>query len=394
MKASLLSRTILASLVTVASLAATTHAWADAEVYQNVLQSTTWVLAKAGDKTSSGTGVLVDAEKKLVISNFHVVGEARTAIVFFPDMQNDKPVVSRKHYVDSVKTLAIRGRVLAVDRKRDLSLIQLDRLPEGAKAITLAAASPRPGEAIESIGNPGASDALWVYTSGTVRAVYKKQFRTGAGDHDFTVVEMQSPINTGDSGGPVVNSAGEMVAVSQAISKSGNNISFAVDVNEIKAFMNGPWKPAPLPVTDVLTAAELEYKQHQSGHFEVEFEQTDKQKQLVFITKDVEYYEKADTRKVWALATTLKQSPKLEVAMKLLEQNGRTKLGSWTIEQTPQGEYLVIYCAKLDATAAPDAVRSTMEYVAKLTTVMRKELLPSDTKAEKASTETLDDWLK
>jgi hypothetical protein len=80
--------------------------------------------------------------------------------------------------------------------------------------------------------------------------------------------------------------------------------------------------------------------------------------------------------------------------MKLLEQNGRTKLGSWTIEQTPQGEYLVIYCAKLDATAAPDAVRSTMEYVAKLTTVMRKELLPSDTKAEKASTETLDDWLK
>jgi hypothetical protein len=43
---------------------------------------------------------------------------------------------------------------------------------------------------------------------GHVRSVYKKQFRTGAGDHDFNVVETQSPINTGDSGGPVVNSAG------------------------------------------------------------------------------------------------------------------------------------------------------------------------------------------
>jgi hypothetical protein len=34
-----------------------------------------------------------------------------------------------------------------------------------------------------------------------------------------------------------------------------------------------------------------------------------------------------------------------------------------------------------------------MEYVAKLTTVMRKELTPADPKAEKTS-DTLDDWLK
>jgi serine protease Do len=387
------SRTILAACATLVSLAAVQTARADAQIYQQTLNSTVWVLTKTGGKTSSGTGVLVDSERKLVVSNFHVVGEARTAIIFFPDLKNGKPEVSRKHYVDSVGKLAIRGRVLAVDRKRDLSLIQLDKLPENAKAIPLAAASPGPGEAVSSVGNPGSSDALWVFTSGTVRAVYKKQFRTGAGDHDFTVVETQSPINTGDSGGPVVNAAGELVAVSQAISPSARLVSYSVDITEIKMFMNGPWKPAPLPVTDILTAAELEHKQHPSGHFEVEFEQDDKTKQIVFITKDVEYYEKADTRKVWALATMLKQAPKSETLMKLLEQNARTKLGSWSIEQTPQGEYLVIYCAKLDATAPADALRSTMEYVAKLTTVMRKELAPADTKAEKAS-ETLDDWLK
>jgi serine protease Do len=386
-------RLMIALSTLLAGLAAAQSALADAKIYEEAVQSTTWVLAKSGSKTSSGTGVLIDAEKKLVVTNFHVVGEARKALVFFPAMQNGKPIVTRKHYVDNAKTLGLAGRVLGVDRKRDLAVLQLERLPEGVKAIKMAADSPKPGEEVESVGNPGASDALWVYTSGTVRSVYKKQFRTGAGDHDFMVVETQSPINTGDSGGPVVNSAGELVAIAQAISPSGRLVSYSVDITEVKAFLSGPWKPAPLAVTDVLTAAELEFKQHSTGHYEVQFEQDDKSKQSVFITKDLEYYEKADTRKIWALAATLKQAPKLETAIKLLDQNGRTKLGSWSVEQSQNGEFLVIYCAKLDATAAPDALRSTMEYVAKLTTIMKKELTQPDGKAAAAS-DNLDDWLK
>jgi serine protease Do len=381
------------ALAAVCLLSTAAPAWADAKIYQDALNSTTWVLTKVQGKTSSGTGVLVDAEKKLMVTNFHVVGDSRTAIIFFPELKDGRPIVERKHYADSIKTIGVRGRVIAVDRKRDLALVQLDKLPENATAIKMAEASPNPGDAIQSIGNPGSSEALWVYTSGTVRAVYKKQFRTGAGDHDFTVVETQSPINTGDSGGPVVNTAGELVAISQAISQNGRLVSYSVDVTEVRKFMASPWKPAPLPVTDVLTAAELESTQHASGHYEVQFEQDDKSKQTVFITKDVEYFEKADTRKIWALAATLKTAPKLETTMKLLDQNGRTKLGSWSIEQTPQGEFLVIYCAKLDATAAPDALRSTMEYVAKLTTIMKKELDPQEAKTAN-STDSLDDWLK
>src|SRR5687767_12629723 len=86
-------------------------AWADAKNYQSLLGSTTWVLAKSGGKNTSGTGVLVDGPRKLVVTNFHVVGEARVAIIFFPALKDDKVVVERKHYVDNVKTLGIRGRV-------------------------------------------------------------------------------------------------------------------------------------------------------------------------------------------------------------------------------------------------------------------------------------------
>ena len=382
----------VASLVMAAALSAT-KAYADAANYQTTVVSTAWVLAKAGGKTSSGTGVLIDAEKKLLITNFHVVGEARTAIVFFPEMKDGRPEVERKYYLDNVKAVGIRGQVIGVDRKRDLALVQLNKVPEGVKAITIAKASATPGDDVESIGNSGSSDVLWVYTSGTVRAVYKKQFRSGAGDHDFMVVETQSPINSGDSGGPVVNKAGELVAISQAISPSARLVTYSVDISEVKAFLAGPWKPAPLPISDILERAELTVTELPSGVLEANIEQEDKSKQTVFITKEIEFYEKADTRKIWAVATTLKQAPKTEVLMKLMDQNGKTKIGSWSIEQNAQREFLVVYCAKLDATAAPDAVRSTMQYVAKLTALMKKDLAPKDEKVTNPN-DKIDEWLK
>jgi serine protease Do len=369
----------------------TTSAQADVATYNQTLKSTAWVLAKTDGATSSGTGVLVDVEKKLLITNFHVVGDARSAVIFFPAMKNGKPIVERKHYLKNVKKLGIRGRVLAVDRKRDLALIELDRLPEDVSAITLAADSIGPGEDVQSIGNAGTSEALWVFTSGTVRSVYKKQFRTGSGEHDFMVVETQSPINSGDSGGPVVNNKGELVAIAQAVSPKASLISYNVDVSEIKTILGGDWKPAPLPVTDVLDKAQLTYTKVDGGHFEIQMEQTDKKKQSVFVAKEVEYFEQADVRKVWALAATLKEAPNVDTTLKLLVQSARTKMGAWTIEKANNGDYLVIYVCKVDATSTPRALKSTIEYVAKLTKLAKKDLTP--TKATESPEKILNSWL-
>ncbi len=388
-----LKNALIVSLVMATLLAASGQAFADAKVYQDTLVSTAWVLAKTGGKSSSGTGVLVDAEKKMLITNFHVVGDARTAIIFFPEIKDGKPQVERKGYLDNVKTLGIRGQVIGVDRKRDLAVLQLDRIPENIKPITLAKTSASPGENVESIGNSGSTDVLWVYTSGEVRAVYKKQFKTASSDHDFMVLETTSPINTGDSGGPVVNKSGELIAISQGISPSARLVTYSVDISEIKAFLAGPWKPAPLPIVDILDRAELKFTEHTSGNLEVQFEQDDKKKQTVFIAKDIEFYEKADIRKIWALAATMKQAPKTDVLMKLMDQNSKSKLGSWCIEQNQRGEYLIVFCAKLDATAAPDAVRSTMEYVAKITTLVKKDIAPKEEVSENPN-DKIDEWLK
>lgn len=369
----------------------TSAAQADVEVYSETLKSTAWVLAKTDGATSSGTGVLVNEEKKLLVTNFHVVGNARTAVIFFPEIKNGKPEVERSSYLKNVKKLGVRGRVLGVDRKRDLALIELDRLPKGVKAITLAEESARQGEQLQSIGNSGSTEALWVFTAGFVRSVYQKQFRTGAGEHDFLVCETQSPINPGDSGGPVVNAQGELVAICQSLSPKARLITYCVDVTEVKTFLDSDWKQAPLPVADMLKTAELEFKEVKGDALEVSFDQKDKQKQSVFVTKEVEYFEQADVRKVWSLAATLKEAPGADTTMKLLQQSARTKMGAWTIERTNTGDYLVIYVCKVDATATPRALKSTMEYVAKLTSIARKDLAPAESKD--SPEQILSSWL-
>ena len=389
-KSSLLGLCLTLSALTL--FASPLVARADVQVYQQVLRSTVWVLAKNSEGTSSGTGVLIDADRKLVVTNSHVVGDSRVAVIFFPDIQDGQPVVGRKHYLTNVRKLGIRGRVVAVDRKRDLALIELQKLPADAQAIPLAEKGIGPGEDVQSIGNPGSSDALWVFTSGTVRSVYQKKFRTGSGEHDFKVVETQSPINSGDSGGPVVNNDGQLVAISQAIAPKARLVSYCVDIAEVREMMNGPWKPAPLPISDILDRTELEFTKTTSGHLEIQLDQDDKTKQSVFVTKDIEYYGRADVRKVWSLALSTAKVPSAETTMKLLEQNARTKLGAWTVERSAENTYLIIYCVKLDATASPEAVKSTIQYVAKLTSVMKKQLQPKQ-QAQDAS-QTLESWLK
>ena len=114
-------------------------AMAETTNYSRVLPSTVWIItSNAEDQTSTGTGVLIDRERRLVLTNAHVVGESRTAVVFFPEIKDGTPTVKRKKYLNKVLDLAGPGKVIAVDRKRDLALIELTEVPERAKEISLA----------------------------------------------------------------------------------------------------------------------------------------------------------------------------------------------------------------------------------------------------------------
>lgn len=227
------------------------QAGADGErIYQQLLKSTVWVIAG----TNTGTGSLVDAERKLIVTNHHVVGDLRTVEILFPRYDSSGRVIAeRADYLRRGRR--VRGVVLLRDGRRDLAVIQLTEVPVGTPALRLAAESPRPGAQVHSIGNPSVSGALWVYTSGSVRQVYRRTFRLKDGrEIDARVVETQSPINSGDSGGPVVNDKGELVAVVQSYEGADARlVSTFIDVSEIRtvigAAVRSPAPPVPAPPT-------------------------------------------------------------------------------------------------------------------------------------------------
>jgi tetratricopeptide (TPR) repeat protein len=199
--------------------------------YRGALRGTAFIVTPDG----SGTGWLLDRDRRLVVTNHHVVGRAEVVQVVFPSYEKGKVVAERSHYRDGAKP--VRGTVVDSDPARDLALVELDAVPAEAAALPLAADSPDPGERVHSVGNPSASEALWVYTSGTVRQVYRKEFLVGDQPVAARVVETQSPINPGDSGGPVVNDAGQVVGVTAARSRSAQLVSVCIDVTEVRTFV-------------------------------------------------------------------------------------------------------------------------------------------------------------
>ncbi len=214
---------------------------ANPEVYQRALRSTGWVLVPKNEKQSAlGTCWLADRDRRLVITCQHVVGDSREVLIYFPCSVNGQVRAESGYYLKQVP--ASNGRVIATDPVRDLALIQLPAVPEGIQALPLAPRSCQPGESVHSIGNPDMEEeldegTLWWYTLGTVRQVYRQKLMTAEGAKYVRCVETQSPVNQGDSGGPVVNDRCQVIGVTQSYRADRRLVSQNIDVQEVKAFL-------------------------------------------------------------------------------------------------------------------------------------------------------------
>lgn len=218
------------------------------DIFQKVLKSAVWI-ARASPSPdgrvgiTSGTGTLIDTSGRYVLTNYHVVGDSETMTVFFPQYDASKKLIAvRDHYTRQlVNNGGIKGAVIHREKKKDLAIIQLPMLPPGVNALPIARDSVGPGDSVHSIGNPGASGALWAYSPGSVKAVYPKTWRVIDRNREMEfsaqVVETTSPVNPGDSGGPLVNNNGELVAVTQGGVSAQGTISYFIDLSEVRKML-------------------------------------------------------------------------------------------------------------------------------------------------------------
>jgi len=213
----------------------------DESLYHQTLKSTGWIITPGA---LQGTCWVVDQERKLVVTSRHVVGAKDDVFVVFPMYRDCELVTDSGEYVRN-PTAGIRGKVIYRDAGRDLALIALDRLPEGIVAMPLAKRSAAKGDRVLAVGNhdPKTTNVeemtLWKVRAGVVQDKVFRWVRLQENQNLVgSILRTDLDSRPGDSGGPVVNEQGELVAVTAFYFKDGAEGTGGVDVSEVRQFLH------------------------------------------------------------------------------------------------------------------------------------------------------------
>ena len=165
----------------------------------------------------AGTGVVIDADGH-ILTNAHVVAGARSVIVVGPDGEP--------------RTAQVVG-TWGADQNNDLALLLLEE-KSGLEPIAMGSSDDLDvGDPAVAIGN-----ALGLGLSVSVGIVSAK-------DRDVTtdtsslegVLQTDAAINPGNSGGPLLNARGELVGINTATARGGENIGFAIPIDQALPFI-------------------------------------------------------------------------------------------------------------------------------------------------------------
>jgi len=164
----------------------------------------------------AGSGFLIDTDGH-ILTNYHVVQGAQTIEVTFGDHSTYK------------------ARMIGEDSVNDIALIQIDS--KGKKLAPLPLGDSRNllvGQRVLAIGNPfGFQSTL---TTGVVSSL-GRTVQTGENTFIDDAIQTDAAINRGNSGGPLLDSRGEVIGINSAIfSPSGTaaGIGFAIPINTAK----------------------------------------------------------------------------------------------------------------------------------------------------------------
>ena len=181
-------------------------------VYEKISPAIVSVVAQLDDGVSEGTGCIITTDGQ-ILTGWHVVEGAKTI-----DITTSNGKTYKAKLVAKMKD------------KKDLAILKIEPEEELTTVSFGDSEEVKVGQKVLSIGNPfGFSNTL---TQGIISRIdyVKNRFQTDAA------------INPGCSGGPILNSTGEVIGISQSIYNPDHNISnigigFAIPSNEAVKFI-------------------------------------------------------------------------------------------------------------------------------------------------------------
>lgn len=180
------------------------------------------MFGQSTDSQAAGTGIIVTKDG-YILTNKHVINGANKVIVILDDGTTYEDV-----------------EVVATDPLNDIAFLKVKDVSDLTPATLGDSKTINVGQSVLAIGN-----ALGEYQntvtagiiSGTGRSVMASD---GSGSNVETLSDMiqtDAAINSGNSGGPLVNAAGEVIGINTAVSASAENMGFAIPVSSVKGML-------------------------------------------------------------------------------------------------------------------------------------------------------------
>ncbi len=173
------------------------------------------IFGYSGNSTSTGSGVIISTDGYILTNNHVIDGAQQLQVIYADGTQQDATLVGTDQYSD-LAVLKVTGTMPAV-----ATLGNSDAL--------------NPGETVIAIGSP-LGDFKNTVTVGVVSAT-GRSIDTGNGYTIDGLIQTDAAINQGNSGGPLVNLAGEVIAINTLVVRSSGSgtvaegLGFAIPIN-------------------------------------------------------------------------------------------------------------------------------------------------------------------
>ena len=191
----------------------------------NVTYTVNSIFYSGGTATAQGSGVIISTDG-YILTNNHVVNSATSSSSFYELGKANKITV--KLYNDDTE---YEAEIVGTDEQTDLAVIKIDK--DGLTAAELGDSdSVQVGEFCMAIGNPlGLGTTV---TDGIISAVNREV--TDEDGNSYEAIQTNAAINSGNSGGALVNSQGQVIGIN-TLKVSGEGIEgvgFAIPINSTK----------------------------------------------------------------------------------------------------------------------------------------------------------------
>ena len=181
------------------------------------------IFGQSYDASSAGTGIIATADG-YIITNKHVAGDANNISVILDDGTTYQNV-----------------KLVATDPLNDVAFLKIDDVSNLSPATLGDSKTISAGQQVIAIGN-----ALGQYqntvtagiVSGTGRSVTATDSTGLTVETLSDMIQTDAAINSGNSGGPLVNAVGEVIGINTATSSTAENVGFAIPISSIKGMLS------------------------------------------------------------------------------------------------------------------------------------------------------------